>query len=194
MSTANSQGCVAIVRRLYAWEIQEARLVFGERLVYDRVWVHECARWTNRLNRVGTWLKRLPYVEVNNAVTLGNHCYFPVRLPKGPVTPEMPEIVQVAWLIHELTHAWQYQQMGWGYLAKALAAQFRYGAQAYEFGGESGLAEYSSRGLKLSKFNLEQQGDIARSYYLRIRQQQDTLAWQPFIAEFQQGEGGPRRV
>lgn len=176
-----------VERGLYTWEVQEARLVFGGGLAYERVRVHESATWTNALNRWGARLKRIPYVEVHNAVTLGNHLYFPVRMPEQPMSDELV-LSRTAWLIHELTHAWQYQQMGWRYLALALQAQFRHGAQAYEFGGEDGLIEFSGRGLSLTSFNLEQQGDIARSYYLRIRRQQNTSAWQPYIAEMQKGK------
>lgn len=175
-----------VERGLYTWEIQEARLVFGNGLVYEQVRIHEGASWTNALNRWGARLKRIPYVKVDNAVTLGNHIYFPVRMPEQLFFDE-PGLSRMAWLIHEMTHAWQYQQMGWRYLALALAAQFRYGAQAYEFGGEAGLLDFSGRGQRLTSFNLEQQGDIARSYYLRICSQQNTHAWQPYIADLQRG-------
>lgn len=186
------EDCPGSVRRLFAWEIQEARLVFANRLQYDHIRIHECARWPNRINRIGVWLKRMPYVPVQNAITLGNHCYFPIRLFPADAMPAKFDLDRMAWLIHELTHAWQYQQLGWRYLYLALRAQLREGAHAYDFGDESGLRERSSKGLTLSSFNLEQQGDIARSFYLRIRRNQDTGAWQRYIAEFQEPGGGFR--
>ena len=177
------------VRSLSAWEIQEARLVFDLGLQYECVRVHEGAAWPNAVNRLGMRLKGMPPVDVQNAITLGNHCYFPVKLQEQPVPPDNPDLSKISWLIHELTHAWQYQQLGWIYLAKALKAQFRLGAKAYEYGGEQGLIEGFQKGWKIMDFNLEQQGDITRDYYTRLRQGQDINAWLPFILEIQGNPG-----
>lgn len=175
-----------IARSLYAWEIQEARLVFGNQLQYDRVRVHEFTTWPNTLNRLGTRLKRMQYVEAPNAITLGNHCIFPIKLLDQLVSVDHPEYYKFPWLIHELTHIWQYQQLGWGYLFMSLEAQFRFKAEAYIFGGEQGLLNGIQRGARLADFNLEQQGEITRTYYQRLKQGQDVSAWMPFIEEIQQ--------
>lgn len=180
-----SEACSPTVRRLLAWEIQETRRVFLNQLDYDAVRVHECTPWPNRINRIGAWIKRMPPPDHHNAITLGNHCYFPVPLLKEPVAPEDGRLGLFSWLIHELTHVWQYQKMGWRYLALALQAQAREGAEAYNFGFESGLIEAFAQGRKFSDFNLEQQGDIVRYYYERIARGQDVLAWNPFIAQLQ---------
>ena len=180
-----SEVCHPSVRRLFAWEIQEARRVFLDQLDYDAIRVHECTPWTDQINRLGTWIKRLPPPTQHNAVTLGNHCYFPVPLLKEPVPAHDPRLVQFSWLIHELTHAWQYQKMGWRYLGLALQAQLREGAEAYKFGNENGLIEAFNKGRKFSDFNLEQQGDIVRYYYERIARGQNIQAWRPFIAQLQ---------
>jgi hypothetical protein len=172
-----------IVRPMHAWEIQEARLVFGDGLKYEKVRIHEGTAWPNTINRVGARVKRIPYVEVPNAITLGNHCFFPVRLLDQPVALDQPEYYKIPWLIHELTHTWQYQRLGWRYLAMALGAQFRYGVKAYEFGGEQGLLEALLKGWRLANFNLEQQGDIVRSYYTQVKKGLDASAWLPFITE-----------
>lgn len=171
-------------RPLYLWEIEQARLVFGDQLDYRRIRIHECNPWPNRINQVGVFTKTLfkkvekPAHAVDNAITLGNHCYFPVRLPEL-LAREDPECHRrVCWLIHELTHTWQYQQMGWRYLTRALLAQFRAG---YQFGGEAGLQAQSSQGGSLHSFNLEQQGDIARSYYDRLCKGLNVDAWQAYI-------------
>ena len=180
-----SEG-IPVERSLYSWEIQEARRVFANRISYSQVRICECAGWPNTLKRLSYWLQRLPYSGQVNAVTLGNKCYFPVRMPEAPVPFSHPDHVKIAWLIHELTHVWQYQRMGWGYLGSALKAQLNQGIQAYDFGGEAGLLEASQRGKKLAEFNLEQQGDLCRSYYYRLCAGEDVSAWQPFIAELQQ--------
>lgn len=180
-----SEACQSSVRRLFAWETQEARRVFLDQLDYDAVRVHECVAWPDRINRIGTWIKRMPPPLQHNAVTLGNHCYFPVPLLKEPVQPNDPQLKLFSWLIHELTHAWQFQKMGWRYLALALQAQVREGSEAYQFGDEDGLIKAFQQGRKFGDFNLEQQGDIVRFYYERIARGQDIQAWRPFIAQLQ---------
>jgi len=180
-----SEG-IPIERSLYSWEIQEARRVFANQLIYTVVRIRECAGWPDTLKRLSYRLQRLPYNGLPNAITLGNTCYFPVRLLEAPVPLSHPDHTKIAWLIHELTHVWQYQHMGWGYLGKALQTQLTQGAKAYEFGGEAGLVEAYQQGKKLTSFNLEQQGDICRSYYNQLCAGADISAWQPYIAELQQ--------
>lgn len=174
------------VRPLYAWEIQEARRVFGNQMRFEAIRVHECSSFPNDIDRLGSKLKRIPYTERNNAVTLGNHLYFPVKLLEALVPASHPEFYKMGWLIHELTHAWQYQQLGWRYLGMALQAQFRYGAKAYDFGGEEGLLKAFQEGSTLKSFNLEQQSDIARTYYETLVRGKDVSAWLPFVTELQQ--------
>ncbi len=175
-----------VMRSMYAWEIVEARLVFANELDYDSVRIHENTPFPDTINRLGTTLKRLPPPDVHNAITLGFHTYFPVSLLVELVSPSDPDYYKFPWLIHELTHAWQYQHLGWSYLVKALNAQFRLGVKAYDFGDEAGLVQAFKEGRKLSDFNLEQQGDISRTYYERLKAGQDVSAWQPFITELQQ--------
>jgi hypothetical protein len=177
--------CRPSVRRLHPWEIEAARIVFGDNLDYDQVRVHECTTWTDQIDKIGRRLKRMPPLETHNALTLGNHCYFPVRLPDHPVGVDHPDHYKLCWLIHEITHAWQYQKLGWRYLAMALQAQFTGKAAAYDFGQEEGLKKRRKDGWSLKKFNLEQQGDIARSYYERIQRGQDISEWQPYVEDFQ---------
>ena len=179
------EKCRSSVRRLAAWEIQEARRVFDQQIRYDDVRIHECVSWPDRLNAVGARLKGQPPPLGHNAVTLGNRCFFPIRMAETPLRFDHPEHYKIGWLIHELTHVWQYQRMGWRYLVLALRAQFREGAQAYNFGGENGLIERLAQGWKFTDFNLEQQGDITRSYYERLCRSQEARAWSPFIAQLQ---------
>ncbi len=173
-------------RALYDWEIEEARRVFGSSLRYERVRVHENVLWTNTIDRIGHWFKKMPYQPVDNAVTIGYHCYFPVRLPAQAVPPGHPEQYKVGWLIHELTHTWQYQRLGWRYLWQAISTHLKFKQTAYDFGGESGLKSLPQELSLLNKFNLEQQGDIARSYYNRLMTGKDVTAWQPYINEFKE--------
>jgi len=166
---------------MYLWEIDEARKVFGDGLDYQRVRIHECNPWPNRIDRIGRRLKGMPASTLPNAITLGNHCIFPVRLPEELPPFDHPQHYKIGWLVHELTHAWQFQQMGWWYVVDALTAQMRGKAAAYDYGEEEGLKMRRREGWTLHKFNLEQQGDIARVYYDRLCKGLDVDSWLPFI-------------
>ena len=175
-----------IERSLRDWEIAEARLVFGNKLNYAVVRVHEGASWTDAANQLGMWLKRIspPPTYIPNAITVGNHCYFPVRLPETLALWDQSNY-WFGWVIHELTHAWQFQTEGWGYLYRALAAQFSLGAHAYDFGDAAGLMAALAAGKDLSSFNPEQQGAIAQTFYDCQRAKRDVTAWTPFVNEIQ---------
>jgi len=174
-----------MVRGLYGWEIEEFRPVFGDSLKYEQVRIHECMPWPDRIDRWGRRIKRMPPPDTNshNAITLGNNCIFPVSLPRQLVSLGDPEFYKLDWLVHELTHAWQYQHMGWSYIMKALKAQFREKELAYDFGGEDGLKKSMQKNMSFNKFNPEQQGNITQAYYVRLRTGKDTSAWDPFIEE-----------
>lgn len=162
------------------------RVVFGDGLNYDRVRVCEGYGWTDLADRVGRRLKRIPSAQAasHNAITLANHCYFPVFLLDSPPA-DTASVYTVGWLVHEMTHAWQYQHLGWRYLALALSAQFRLGQAAYDFGGIQALRDRHAQGRTLHSFNLEQQAEIARTYYLACHAGDDTSPWLPYIAELQ---------
>ena len=173
------------VRKLYDWEVKEFSIVFGDSLDTERVRIHEFAPWPDWIDRLGRFLKRMPSpgLHEHNAVTLGNHCFFPVGMPEEllPVNDQMS--FKHDWLVHELTHAWQYQHIGWRYLFKALFAQFREKSKAYDFEGEQGLLKSRHKGRIFKNFNPEQQGNITESYYQRKRRGLDTSAWDSYIDE-----------
>jgi len=180
-----SEDCVKLKRRLYAWEIDEFGPIFGTSLNYHLVWVHECTPWPDWADRLGRRLKRMPPPGEldHNAVTLGNNCYFPVTLPMQLPPIGDRESYKLDWLVHELTHAWQYQKLGWKYLWLAIRAQLKDRDLAYDFGGESGLVKSRQKSKSFKKFNPEQQGNIVQSYYVRKRGNLDVNAWEPFINE-----------
>ncbi|HLF25934.1 MAG TPA: hypothetical protein VJG32_06335 [Anaerolineae bacterium] len=174
---------LARVRPLHDYEIEEARRVFADRLNYARVRVHEYAPWPDAIHRFGRRIRRLPPPPANehNAITLGFGCYFPISLPEAFTSPDDP--FGMSWLIHELTHAWQFQHMGWLYLLRALLAQL--GPNPYNFGGLDGLRTARDNGATFLSFNPEQQGDITRLYYIRLRKGQDVSVCRPYIADLQ---------
>jgi type VI secretion system secreted protein VgrG len=169
-------------RSLSTFELAEARLVFADGLDYTRVGVWDEMPLPNWIADVGAAL-RSQRRTANNAVTLGNTSYFPVALHADTDAGEM------AWLIHELTHQWQFQRVGWRYLWEAVNVQVRAGPKGYDYTNnqsskEAALTEAKVSGKRLADFNREQQGDIARDYYSALKQGRDPRPWEPFVSEF----------
>lgn len=170
-------------RKLSETEITEARLVFADSLAYRRVRVVEGAAWTNWLARFANWLKRKPPPQLANAVGLGNFVFFPHPVRTSPRDLQEGYLVDMAWLIHELTHAWQFQHIGPIYALTAIVLHLRPNAQPYDYGGADGLRQAKRSGKMWKDFNPEQQGDIARHYYFEQRRGRDTGPWDPFVKE-----------
>jgi hypothetical protein len=177
-------------RSLTEFERSEAKKIFGNRLKYDQVRIFEGAGLPNLLDDIGRFLKQMPRREINvkNAITLGNNCFFGRELGTDEIKPgttslTKPQVAEMSWLIHELTHAWQYQTLGWSYLWTAWDAQSKLGASVYDFGGETNLAKRSKEGGKLKEFNLEAQGGIVQKYYERTARAEDTDAFEHFIKQ-----------
>jgi hypothetical protein len=176
-------------RHLTADEVAEARLVFGSGLDYRRAFVAENARWPDLVDKVGAkFQKRMRTKADHNAITLGNTSYFPVMLRTGAEFVGAGQLRDIGWLIHELTHQWQFQRMGWSYFTGALRVQLREGRRSYDYrrehpSHEAALLAAVAAGRRLASFNPEQQGDLARDYYIRCKLNQDCTPWDPFIAE-----------
>ncbi|MBN2555091.1 MAG: hypothetical protein JXA97_04045 [Anaerolineales bacterium] len=168
-------------RMLQPYEIDAARMVFKSSLAYVRVRIIENVLWPNWLGRIGSWLTKSPAPD-SNAVCLGSRIYFPRRLETDPEKSTFSP-VDMSWLMHELTHCWQYQQDGIIYLFQALKVQLQQGSCAYHYGGADGLNQARQHGMKLKDFNREQQADIVRHYYHRLQEGIPTEAWLPFIED-----------
>ncbi|MET8336011.1 eCIS core domain-containing protein [Streptosporangium canum] len=150
-----------IERPLTPAERAEAQLVFGPGLDYSRVRIVEDPLWG-----AGDTARTLPSV---------------ISFPPGSSTS--PGYLPL--LIHELTHTWQYQH-GVGVARTGTTAFLCWlGIQSYNYGGEPELIARTKAGQGLSSFNTEQQGDIARDFYLRQKAGESTSAWAPFVAELQ---------
>jgi len=171
-------------RALSIVEVDEARLVFADSLDVTRIVIHEQVRWPDWISRLGaSFHGEAP--PSHNAVTLGNHLYFPVELATDPAVDPEAALVQIAWMIHELTHSWQHQHVGIGYFFRALWVQLKQGSAAYAYGWERGLQDALARGDTLGDFNPEQQAEIARHYYYRLKHGLDITAWRPWIQAIQ---------
>jgi hypothetical protein len=151
-------------RKLTPGEVTEARRVFGSALNLDAVTVHE-----GGIATVGGYAR-----------TIYNKIYF----PKGTFSSGdfMP------YLIHELTHVWQYQQGAeiQGMIFEALVGN-------YDYGGEAGLKKAWDDGQAFDEFSIEQQGDILEDYYKRLRATLDVTAYKGFVEQVRTGRAKEHR-
>ena len=69
----------------------------------------------------------------------------------------------VAILVHELLHVFQYERCGSAYIPQALYAQQR--GEGYDYGRSNGLVDAQAHGKRFCDFNREQQGQIIQDYY-----------------------------
>ena len=170
-------------RSLTPTERAEAAFVFGETLDFSRIRLAENAGWTNALPRLGARLAGKPTPSYDNAITLGHRIHFPRRLDTTPVALSEGRLRDFGWMMHELMHVWQAERIGLRYLWRALRAQLTAGEAVYDYGGEDGLREAVLAGTGLGGFTVEQQAEIVREGYLRLRLGQDQAAWAPFLGE-----------
>lgn len=91
----------------------------------------------------------------------------------------------VAIVVHELTHVYQYERVGSLYLGQAIHAQ---ATDGYEYEGVAGLQRDRAKGKRFREYNREQQAQIAQDYYVLLSTGGDTSAYEPFIAELQAGD------
>jgi hypothetical protein len=147
-------------RPLTSEETSEARLVFGPGLNYSAIRITED-----------------PVLGAGGiARTLPSGINFPVGASSSAGFEP--------WLIHELTHSWQYQH-GRSVVATATRAILCWaGISSYDYGGKPGLAAATATGAGLSSFNTEQQGDIARDYYNDLKAGAGVAEYAPFLTEF----------
>lgn len=147
-------------RSMTEWEIRQARLVFGNAINYSKVTIAD-----------GSISSKLASVR-GYARTVGNVINFPTGRSRN-----------MSFMVHELTHVWQYQTNGWSYASSAIWAQITEGYSYADEGktNEQSLLDAREAGKTLGSYNKEQQGDIASDYYIRLQQKKDVSAWQPFI-------------
>jgi hypothetical protein len=96
----------------------------------------------------------------------------------------------LAIVVHELTHVFQFEKVGSVYIPQALRAQR---TEGYGYGGVQGLVQDWAGGKRLRGYNREQQAQIAQDYFATVVARGDAAepavrqAYQPFIEEMRQG-------
>ena len=102
-----------------------------------------------------------------------------VTFPKGILTTPQDQARYERWLVHELTHAYQYQhgRSVFSLMPTAFAGFFVKGL--YDYGGVEGL-----RGKAFADFNTEQQANIVADYYYlsTYEPHRDLSAYEPYIS------------
>jgi len=166
-------------------EMEQAGLVFKNSLDFERVTIREEARWPDLLGKIGAWLRKEKPPSAN-AVTIGQHVFFPRKLAVLFTASSGKGLTDTAWLIHELTHVWQFQNLGAWYSLKTAWLHLKSRHNIYDYGGQEELEQRTAIGEGFLSFNQEQQGEITRDYYLRLKRNLDLSAWEPYIREIQQ--------
>jgi hypothetical protein len=145
-------------RPLTAYEQREATKVFWGSLRMDVIEISEGG----------------PLTWGGYARTTPDH----VRFPNG----SFGESGFIPWLIHELTHVWQYQHGA--PLGNVIVSAFR---GNYDYGGEPALRKRYADGDDFGDFGFEQQGDILQNYYEALVAGRDTSAFDPYLVQVRAG-------
>ncbi len=130
-------------RSMTALEMAEAHKVFKNTLPYHQIRIDEYSL----IAKLGALFNNAPQMGVCTFHTI--NFTRPLKVAAGNR--------DMAWLIHELVHVAQMQQVGSQYTAEAIHAQY---TEGYRYGGPKGLL-----GKQFKDFNREQQGDIIQHYY-----------------------------
>jgi hypothetical protein len=171
-------------RSLTPKELAEAQKIFGDGLDYNRVRVNEGGEFPNFVGRVGAFFRGGKPPEAN-AITVGDCSYFPRLLKTEDQSDRQQWLTDMGWLMHELTHQWQFQHDGPRYLIEAIFAP----TYVYTPPNEShngALKGFSKAGKKFRGFNREQQGDIVRDYFWSTQldgDQADRSGWDTYLTE-----------
>jgi hypothetical protein len=153
-------------RRLTNEERAEAQLVFGSSLNLDRILLTDDTALS-----IGALARTVPD-SINFAPDEFN----------GPLF--------MTYLIHELTHSWQYQH------GISLATTLRYSLHIknYDYLAQGGsLSQQRAAGKRLRDFNTEAQAALVEDYYRALKsgrpvRGQTVADFQPFIADLRAGQ------
>ncbi len=102
----------------------------------------------------------------------------------------------LALMVHELAHVYQYERVGSAYMVEALRAQHAGGG--YQYGKAAGLRQAREAGMNYRDLNREQQAQVAEDYYLLLHEtpsrerpksliDTDLAAYLPFIEDMRAG-------
>ncbi len=93
----------------------------------------------------------------------------------------------LAIVVHELTHVYQYETVGSRYLGEAIYVLIKTKRDCYNYGLARGLKDAAASGKQFCDFNREQQAQIVQDYHALRVAEQDTSAYDPFINQLRAG-------
>ena len=91
-------------------------------------------------------------------------------------------------LMHELTHVYQYEQVGSRYLGEAIYVLIKTKRDCYRYGGKAGLQAVKAENGRFADFNREQQAMIVQDYFTLKERGEETAVYTPFIEQIRNGE------
>lgn len=106
-----------------------------------------------------------------------------IFLPQTPARSRQ----NTALLVHEMTHVYQYEQVGTRYMTEAIYMLITTRRNCYQYGGSAGLAQAHAQQLSLADFNREQQAQIAQDYFCLQIAGEDVTSYLPYVDELQHG-------
>ncbi|HRQ41764.1 MAG TPA: DUF4157 domain-containing protein [Chloroflexota bacterium] len=106
-----------------------------------------------------------------------------IFLPQTPARSRQ----NLALLVHELTHVYQYEQVGSRYMTEAIYMLIATRRDCYAYGGAGGLQQAYENQMLLSSFNREQQAQIVQDYFSLHVAGEGVTAYLPYINELRHG-------
>ncbi|MCP5095631.1 MAG: hypothetical protein GY943_08780 [Chloroflexi bacterium] len=91
-------------------------------------------------------------------------------------------------VMHELTHVYQYEHVGTRYLGEAIYMLIKTKRDCYNYGFIEGLVTAVSTGKSYKDHNREQQAMIVQDYCTLTARGDDTVAYEPFLAQLRNKE------
>jgi len=107
-----------------------------------------------------------------------------IFLPQAPASHSRQNL---ALLVHELTHVYQYEQVGTRYMTEAVYMLITTRRNCYDYGGSAGLQQAHQQQIPLSQFNREQQAQIVQDYFSRCQAGKDTSPYLPYLDDLRHG-------
>ncbi|MAT96731.1 MAG: hypothetical protein CL608_06265 [Anaerolineaceae bacterium] len=111
--------------------------------------------------------------------------WYTVHLPSVEENGDGNSRANLALLVHELTHVFQYHHVGSRYLGEAIYYLITTQRNCYQYGGAAGLQSCTQQGKLFRQFNREQQAQIVQDYFVKIQEEQDVSAYLPYLVQMQ---------
>ncbi len=155
-------------RKLTSFEISQAKIVFGYTIDYHKIKIQEnstLAKWGAKYAK-----------KIHMGFVLFRTICFSRKLEHEQNPTDME------WLVHELVHVLQFENIGVQYIIEALRAQ-KHGGYHYK------VIDGLKSAKHLSDFNLEQQAEIAKDYYKLIKSNDvHQEIYLPFVKDIREGK------